>query len=231
MVLICPETLVEQEAKREESEDNNEESSELVATETNIESDTSNTNADKTSATVHSPSDLLYCCAKCRKLFRQIDEFWAHTCSLKQKHQTSVVVLGRSNDAASMDTTHEVYSNDSDNYLDDEKPHSGGLCEKEDTASISISSAKQHFGQNEKIPGQAVNDLEPLRSQHICTECSRTFGGVCMLNRHMRIHTGERPYKCEVCQKTFTQSSAMYLHMRKIHPDVAYTHKLSNLSC
>ncbi|KAF8769908.1 Zinc finger and BTB domain-containing protein like [Argiope bruennichi] len=55
---------------------------------------------------------------------------------------------------------------------------------------------------------------------HKCQICSYTSYYVTHLKRHVRTHTGERPYKCEVCHRGFSDKSALrrhkHLHLRDI---------------
>ena len=37
----------------------------------------------------------------------------------------------------------------------------------------------------------------------------------------MRIHAGDKPFKCESCEKAFNDRSNRNKHMRKMHSDTA----------
>ena len=48
-----------------------------------------------------------------------------------------------------------------------------------------------------------------------CAFCLRRFWSAEDLRRHMRTHTGERPFHCDVCSRRFTLKHSMLRHRRK----------------
>ena len=67
---------------------------------------------------------------------------------------------------------------------------------------------KDHF-----ISCHTDESLKP----HICQTCKKGFVHKHILEKHMKIHTGEKPHECKYCSKGFTDVSNMRMHEKTTH--------------
>ncbi|XP_052763733.1 uncharacterized protein LOC128205811 [Mya arenaria] len=58
---------------------------------------------------------------------------------------------------------------------------------------------------------------DKAKKKHACKYCGKLFTRASKVQVHERIHTGERPYECSLCQKKFTQSGDRNRHETKAH--------------
>ena len=57
--------------------------------------------------------------------------------------------------------------------------------------------------------------------EHRCETCGKTFDRSDNLNRHRRVHNGEKPFECSRCEKRFADKSALNRHLKAHDKHVA----------
>jgi len=64
-----------------------------------------------------------------------------------------------------------------------------------------------------------------------CNYCERRFKQQSHVKQHSRLHTGERPYKCIECGRTFVQLSNLQQHMGNHAKDPQKTKQFQSQNC
>ena len=53
-----------------------------------------------------------------------------------------------------------------------------------------------------------------------CKTCGKTFGQKGARDRHILIHTGEKAFECDECEKRFSRKDHLERHTKRVHTGI-----------
>ncbi|XP_047243581.1 transcription factor HIVEP2a isoform X2 [Girardinichthys multiradiatus] len=96
-------------------------------------------------------------------------------------------------------------------------PHGGGRFPRQKSPSLPSSFGQYHSGSEPGEEGYGKKEQKPKKpGKYLCPYCNRACAKPSVLKKHIRSHTGERPYPCIPCGFSFKTKSNLYKH-RKSH--------------
>ncbi|KAM9331388.1 zinc finger and BTB domain-containing protein 7C [Gastrophryne carolinensis] len=101
-----------------------------------------------------------------------------------------------------------------DMFLEHSTKHFGQIKAEMDYSTYLSFLSAAHLGMFPPWPLEEERKIKPKASQQ-CPICHKVIMGAGKLPRHMRTHTGEKPYMCTICEVRFTRQDKLKIHMRK----------------
>ncbi|XP_073682071.1 zinc finger protein 831 [Garra rufa] len=89
-----------------------------------------------------------------------------------------------------------------------------GMCSNSTLPSLTLHIASRAALQQQRLVAPATSARPKSIGKHICPQCGKDCLKPSVLEKHLRCHTGERPYPCTTCGISFKTQSNLYKHKR-----------------
>ncbi|XP_030743152.1 zinc finger protein 236 [Echinops telfairi] len=152
-------------------------------------------------------------CPVCNKKFSRVASLKAHI-MLHEKEEN--LICSECGDEFTLQSQLAIHLEEHRQELASRRTHLCKACKKELETAAQL---KEHMKTHCKIRVSGTRsynrNIDRSGFTYSCPHCGKTFQKPSQLTRHVRIHTGERPFKCSECGKAFNQKGALQTHMIK----------------
>uniref|UniRef100_A0A1A9WDW4 C2H2-type domain-containing protein n=1 Tax=Glossina brevipalpis TaxID=37001 RepID=A0A1A9WDW4_9MUSC len=163
--------------------------------------------------------NVTFQCTFCRKTFADLNAFLQHfqnehykppttveEFSLeidKEEEEAEIILFSTEEIIAAEDNTNHTIQYVFDKYDDTTSPLTYIL------KSTNVETDSDH---NSNASTRSKSQL--INREHICPHCNKVFKEACDLKKHLNIHNGVKPFKCDHCPASYVYKSNLTTHKR-----------------
>ncbi|XP_041824773.1 ras-responsive element-binding protein 1 isoform X2 [Melanotaenia boesemani] len=189
------------------------------ATESPEEKKTAAVSSSTSPLAKHQP-EYKHACRVCKKSFRHAMTLTRHErAHLSKETPTSTEEASLMKEEEAMESKAAEEEKDKEMELEEGgvkggESEGGETGESEEEEKEKEERSDEEASEPKSVEGGETAGGRVDKRKKICNVCGKRFWSLQDLTRHMRSHTGERPYQCQTCERTFTLKHSLVRHQR-----------------